>query len=407
MSDDRVMFTLDESEQVTHWYNIVADLPTPPPPPLHPGTREPVGPDDLAPLFPIELIMQEVTGERYVEIPGPVLDVYKQYRPSPLFRARRWEQKLGTPARIYYKYEGVSPAGSHKTNTVGPAGLLQLPARHHPADDRDRRRAVGHRPVVRRSALRGRVRGVAGRRVVRHEAAAPHPDRGLRWHRAPLAEPPDRVRQGVPRGPPGLAGIAISEAVEVAAQDENSKYALGSVLNHVLMHQTVIGEEALRQLAKAGEPSVDLVVGCAGGGSNFAGLAFPFLREKLAGNQDPRILAVEPSSCPTPDPRRVPLRLRRHRRADPADEDVHARPRLRARRRSTPAGCGTTAWRRWCRTSSHEGLIEATALHQNECFEAGLEFARTQGIVAAPESSHALAQVRREALAATEPARRR
>ena len=206
MSDDQVMFTLDESEQVTHWYNIVADLPTPPPPPLHPGTREPVGPDDLAPLFPIELIMQEVSGERYVEIPGPVLDVYKQYRPSPLFRARRWEQKLGTPARIYYKYEGVSPGRLAQDQHRDPAGLLQLPARHTPADDRDRRRPVGHRAVVRLRALRGRVRGVAGRGVVRHEAPAPHPDRGLRRHGAPLAEPADRVGQGVRRGPPGLAG---------------------------------------------------------------------------------------------------------------------------------------------------------------------------------------------------------
>ncbi|WP_243058934.1 TrpB-like pyridoxal phosphate-dependent enzyme [Nocardioides sp. SR21] len=398
---DQVMFTLDESEQVTHWYNVVADLPTPPPPPLHPGTREPVGPDDLAPLFPIELIMQEVTGERYVEIPEPVRDVYRQYRPSPLIRARRWEQKLGTSARIYYKYEGVSPAGSHKTNTSVPQAYYNS---LHGVTRLTTETGAGQwgTALSYACALFGidcEVWQVGASFDTKPQRRTLMEVFGGRVHRSPsrLTE----AGKSFPEDHPGSLGIAISEAVEVAAQDENTKYALGSVLNHVLLHQTVIGEEALRQLAKAGESGADVVVGCAGGGSNFAGLAFPFLREKLAGTQDPRILAVEPSSCPS---------LTRGEYRYDFGDTVGMTPLLKMYTLGhdfvpSTIHAGGLRYHGMAPLVSHvydEGLIEATALHQSECFEAALEFARTQGVVPAPESSHALAQVRREALAAAE-----
>jgi tryptophan synthase beta chain len=397
----QVMFTLDESEQVTHWYNIVADLPTPPPPPLHPGTREPVGPDDLAPLFPIELIMQEVTRERYVEIPEPVRDVYRQYRPSPLIRARRWEQELGTSARIYYNSEGVPPAGSHQPNTSVPQAYYNS---LHGITRLTTETGAGQwgTALSYACALFGiecEVWQVGASFDTKPQRRTLIEVFGGTVHRSPSRM--TEAGKSFPEGHPGSLGIAISEAVEVAAQDENTKYALGSVLNHVLMHQTVIGEEALRQLAKAGENGADLVIGCAGGGSNFAGLAFPFLREKLAGSQSPRILAVEPSSCPS--------LTRGEYRYDFGDA-VGMTPLLKMYTLGhdfvpSPIHAGGLRYHGMAPLISHvydEGLIEATALHQSECFEAALEFARTQGVVAAPESSHALAQARREALAAAE-----
>jgi tryptophan synthase beta chain len=401
MRDDQVMFTLDESEQVTHWYNLVADLPTPPPPPLHPGTRESVGPDDLAPLFPPELIAQEVSAERYVEIPEPVRAVYRQYRPSPLYRARRWEQRLGTPARIYYKYEGVSPAGSHKTNTAVPQvyynqlnGITRLTTETGAGQWGT---ALSYAASL--FGVECEVWQVGASYDTKPQRRTLIEVFGGRVHRSPsrLTE----SGKAFAEDHPGSLGIAISEAVEVAAQDPATKYALGSVLNHVLMHQTVIGEEALRQLAKAGESGADLVVGCAGGGSNFAGLSFPFLREKLAGTQSPRILAVEPTSCPT---------LTRGEYRYDFGDTAGLTPLMKMHTLGhdfvpSPIHAGGLRYHGMAPLVSHavnEGLIEATALHQTECFEAGLEFARTQGIVAAPESSHALAQARREALAAKE-----
>ncbi|HLI01718.1 MAG TPA: TrpB-like pyridoxal phosphate-dependent enzyme, partial [Acidimicrobiales bacterium] len=296
---EQVMFTLDADETPTSWYNIVADLPSPPPPPLHPGTHQPVGPDDLAPLFPPELIAQEVTAERYVPIPEPVLDVYRQYRPSPLYRARRWEQLLGTPARIYYKYEGVSPAGSHKTNTAVPQVYYNS---LHGVQRLTTETGAGQWGTA--LAYACSLFGVECEVWQVGTSYDTKPARrtlievfGGKVHRSP--SPLTQAGQAFADGHPGSLGIAISEAVEVAAQDPASNYALGSVLNHVLLHQTVIGEETLRQLAKAGESSVDVVVGCAGGGSNFAGLVFPFLRENLTAGAKTRLLAVEPSSCPT------------------------------------------------------------------------------------------------------------
>ena len=403
---DQTMYSLGPDEQVTHWYNVAADLPTPPPPPLHPGTQEPVGPDDLAPLFPPELIAQEVTTERYVEIPEPVLEVYRQYRPSPLFRARRWEQRLGTGARIYYKYEGVSPAGSHKVNTAVPQvyynqlnGIRRLTTE------------TGAGQWGTALAYASSLFDVECEVWQVGTSYDTKPQRrmlievfGGTVHRSPsrLTE----VGKAYPEDHTGSLGIAISEAVEMAAQDERAKYALGSVLNHVLLHQTVIGEEAQRQLAKASESTVDLVVGCAGGGSNLAGLVFPFLRENLTAGATTRLLAVEPASCPT---------LTRGEYRYDFGDTAGMTPLMKMYTLGhdfvpSPIHAGGLRYHGMAPLLSHaihEGLVEATALHQGECFEAAVEFARTQGVVPAPESSHAIAQVRREALAAkdagTEP----
>lgn len=385
----------------THWYNLVADLPTPPPPPLHPGTHQPVGPDDLAPLFPPELIAQEVSAERLIEIPEPVREVYAQYRPSPLFRARRWEQAIGTGARIYVKYEGVSPAGSHKVNTAVPQvyynalnGITKLTT--------ETGAGQWGTALSYASALFGvecQVWQVGASYDTKPQRRTLIEVFGGIVHRSPstLTE----SGKAFAPGHPGSLGIAISEAVEVAAQNEATKYALGSVLNHVLLHQSVIGQEAVGQLAETGENGADLVIGCAGGGSNFAGLSFPFLGEKLAGRQSPRIIAVEPASCPT---------LTRGEYRYDFGDTAGLTPLMKMHTLGhdfvpSPIHAGGLRYHGMAPLVSHtyaEGLIEATALHQSECFAAAIEFARTQGIVPAPESSHALAQARREALAAKE-----
>ena len=292
---------LDESEQPTRWYNLLHDLPEPPPPVLHPGTLQPVGPDDLAPLFPMDLIMQEVSTEQYIDIPGAVLDVYRLWRPSPLYRAHRLEKALDTPARIYYKYEGVSPAGSHKPNTAVPQAYYNAQAgiRRLTTETGAGQWGTALAFACAQFALDCEVWQVRAsydqkpyRKIMMETFGAvvhPSPSTLTEAGRAILADHPDST---------GSLGIAISEAVEVAAQHADTNYSLGSVLNHVLLHQTVIGEEALLQLAKVDEEP-DLLVGCTGGGSNFGGLAFPFLREKLAGRMSPTIRAVEPAACPS------------------------------------------------------------------------------------------------------------
>ncbi len=399
MTDDQVLYTLGPDEEVTRWYSVVADLPTPPPPPLHPGTHEPVGPDDLAPLFPPELIAQEVTAERYVEIPEPVLEVYRQYRPSPLYRARNWERQLGTPARIYYKYEGVSPAGSHKVNTAVPQVYYNV---EHGITRLTTETGAGQWGTALSYAA-----ALFGAKCEVWQVGVSYdtkPQRrtlievfGGTVHRSPsrLTE----AGRAFADDHTGSLGIAISEAVEVAAQDPAAKYALGSVLNHVLLHQTVIGEEALRQLAKAGESSVDVVYGCAGGGSNFAGLAFPFLRENLTGGAATRIVAVEPTSCPT---------LTRGEYRYDFGDTVGMTPLMKMYTLGhdfvpSPIHAGGLRCHGMAPLVSHavhEGLLEALALPQTECLQTGMEFARAQGIVPAPESSHALAAARRDALEA-------
>ncbi|MEI2811783.1 MAG: TrpB-like pyridoxal phosphate-dependent enzyme [Nocardioides sp.] len=394
-------FILDESEMPTHWYNIMADLPTPPPPPLHPGTREPVGPEDLAPLFPMELILQEVSGERFIEIPEPVQEVYRQWRPSPLYRARSLEKKLGTPARIYYKFEGVSPAGSHKTNT-------SVPQVYYNAINGVRRLTTETGAGQWGTALSFACAlfGIECEVWQVGISFDTKPQRrtlievfGGTVHRSPSQL--TQSGQAFPEGHPGSLGIAISEAVEVAAQADDTKYSLGSVLNHVLLHQTIIGQEAILQLEKAGEKGADIVIGCAGGGSNFAGLSFPFLRQNLAGENNARIIAVEPSSCPT---------LTRGEYRYDFGDTAGLTPLMKMHTLGhdfvpSPIHAGGLRYHGMAPLVSHvydQGYIEAAALHQTECFEAALEFARTEGIVAAPESSHALAQARREALACAE-----
>jgi tryptophan synthase beta chain len=403
VTDTPTRILLDESEIPTHWYNVIADLPAPPPPPLHPGTHEPIGPDDLAPLFPMSLIEQEVTGERYVEIPADVRDVYALWRPSPLYRAKRLERALGTPARIYYKYEGVSPAGSHKPNTAVPqayynaqAGVKRLTtetgagqwgsalafacAQYDLACEVWQVAASFTQKPYRASMIRAWGATI-------HSSPSELTEAG----RAILAEDPDS---------PGSLGIAISEAVEAAMADPDTKYALGSVLNHVLLHQTVIGEEALKQLAKVGE-TPDLIVGCTGGGSNFAGLAFPFLREKMAGAMSPSILAVEPSACPSltkgeyrydfGDVAGMTPLVKMHTLGhDFVPDPIHA---------------GGLRYHGMSPLLSHIyelGMFEAEAIDQTVCFDAAVTFARAEGIIPAPEPTHALAATIREAEACKE-----
>src|SRR5690349_21482653 len=294
-------FLLSEDAIPTHWVNLLPDLPGEPLPPLNPRTMDPAGPTDLTPIFPVELIMQEVSGEPEIEIPDAVREVYRLWRPTPLFRARRLEQALGTPAHIYYKYEGVSPAGSHKPNTAVPQAYANARAGVKKLTTETGAGQWGT-ALAFASALFGlecevwMVGASYDQKPYRRIMMEIY---GAQVHRSPsdLTQAGKAIRADNPDHP-GSLGIAISEAVEVAAQDPDTRYALGSVLNHVLLHQTVIGEEALLQLAAVGEQP-DLIVGCTGGGSNFGGLAFPFLREKLAGRMAPTIRAVEPASCPS------------------------------------------------------------------------------------------------------------
>jgi tryptophan synthase beta chain len=396
---DPIKYTLEESRIPKSWYNIVADLPTPPPPVLHPGTMQPVGPDDLAPLFPMSLILQEVSTDREIEIPTPVRDIYKQWRPSPLYRARRLEKALDTPAKIYYKYEGVSPAGSHKPNTAVAQAFYNKEA--------------GVKRIVTETgagqwgsslALSGAFFGLKievymvrvsfnqkpYRRALMESFGArcvASPSEETNSGRAILAARPDH---------PGSLGIAISEAVEVAAQSDDTKYALGSVLNHVLLHQTVIGLEAMEQMDLAGDYP-DVVVGCTGGGSNFAGIVFPYIGEKVRKGKKTRIVAVEPSACPS---------LTRGKYAYDFGDTAHLTPLTKMHTLGstfTPPGfhAGGLRYHGMAPLVSHVkelGLIEATSYHQVGCFDAGVLFARAEGILPAPEANHAVKGAVEEAL---------
>jgi tryptophan synthase beta chain len=396
-------YVLPESELPTHYYNIAADLPEPLPPPLHPGTREPIGPEALAPLFPMELIRQEVSAERHIPIPEPVRDAYRVFRPSPLIRALGLEKSLNTPARIYYKYEGVSPAGSHKPNTAlaqayynRAEGITRLVTEtgagqwgsalaHAGAQFGIETRVFMVRVSYEQKPYRRSFIQAMGASVV------PSPSSETNAGRQILAADPHST---------GSLGIAISEAVEVAATNEDTKYSLGSVLNHVLLHQTVIGQEAIRQMEMAGDVP-DVVIGCAGGGSNFAGIAFPFLRDRLNGSSRTRFLAVEPASCPS--------LTQGEYRYDFGDA-VGTTPLLKMHTlgndfRPAPIHAGGLRYHGMAPLVSHLfelGAIEARAYAQNTCFDAALRFARTEGIVPAPESSHAI----RAAIDLAEDARR-
>lgn len=389
---------LDESDIPTHWYNIIPELPAPPPPVLHPGTLEPVGPGDLAPLFPMDLILQEVSQDSYIEIPEPVRDIYRLWRPTPLYRAHRLERELDTPARIYYKYEGASPAGSHKPNTAvaqayynAQAGVRKLTTE------------TGAGQWGSALALACRMFGLECEvwQVAASFDQKPYRGSMMRTWGATVHSSPSTVTnagQAILSKDPdstGSLGIAISEAVEVAATNEDVNYSLGSVLNHVLLHQTVIGQEAAAQLAKVGE-TPDVIIGCTGGGSNFSGLSYPFLREKLAGNINPTIRAVEPAACPSI--------TKGEYRYDFGDT-IGMTPLIKMHTLGhgfvpDPIHAGGLRYHGMSPLVSHIvelGLMEAEAIGQVECFEAALQFARTEGIIPAPEPTHAIAGALREA----------
>ncbi|MFQ6675564.1 MAG: TrpB-like pyridoxal phosphate-dependent enzyme [Fidelibacterota bacterium] len=381
---------LDEKEIPRRWYNLAADLSQLPPPPLHPGTGNPIGPEDLAPLFPMGLIAQEVSRERFIDIPEDVLSALSLYRPTPLMRARRLEKALKTPARIFYKYEGVSPTGSHKPNTAlaqayynraegirrlttetgaGQWGsALAFACRMFDLECKVYMVKVSYQQKPYRKAL---MRSY-GTRVVAS------PSRDTEAGRKVLAEAPDS---------PGSLGIAISEAVEDAAGREDTRYSLGSVLNHVLLHQTVIGQEAAKQMKEAGFYP-DVLVGCVGGGSNFAGLCFPFVRDKING-RDLDIVATEPSACPT-----LTRGVYRYDFGDTIGMTPLV-PMYTLGHRFAPAPIHAGGLRYHgdapllCQLVK-DGIIRAEAYDQTAVFEAAVLFARCEGIISAPESNHAI-----------------
>ena len=394
-------FVLDESKLPKSWYNIAADLPWPQHPPLNPQTGKPLGPDDLAPLFPMALIGQEVSSEREIEIPEPVRDAYRLYRPSPLYRAHRLEKLLGTPAKIFYKYEGVSPAGSHKPNTA-------IPQAFYNAQEGVKRLATetGAGQWGTSLAFAGAMFGLEVkvyqvrasydakpyRRILMETygaqvVASPSPD--TNYGRSVLASDPKTS---------GSLGIAISEAVEDAATRDDTKYALGSVLNHVLLHQTVIGQETQLQLEMA-DVEPDILVGCTGGGSNFAGFTFPFIGAAFRGGRKVRVIAAEPTAAPS---------LTRGIYAYDYGDTAHMAPMVKMHTLGSafmpdPIHAGGLRYHGMAPLVSllkEKGTIEAVAIPQRETFERGVEFTRAEGILPAPEANHAIAATVREALKA-------
>jgi len=408
MDDRQTKILLDEADIPTHWYNIVSDLKQPPAPVLHPGTGQPVGPADLAPLFPMPLIMQEVSQERAVEIPDEVRDIYRLWRPTPLFRARRLEKALDTPAHIYYKYEGVSPAGSHKPNTA----VAQ--AYYNKADGT--RRLTTETGAGQWGSALAFACALFGLECTVYMVNASYHQKPYRrsmiqtYGAEIFPSPSDRtqsgrkVREENPDSP-GSLGIAISEAVEDAATHDDAHYSLGSVLNHVLLHQTVIGQETLKQLEVAGEYP-DVVIGCVGGGSNFAGLAFPFVGEKLRSGKATRILAVEPEACPS---------LTRGTYTYDFGDTVGLTPLVKMHTLGhgfipPSIHAGGLRYHGAAPLLSQlvdDGTIEAVAYGQNSVFEAAIQFARSEGIVPAPESAHAIRATIDEANAAKQAGERR
>jgi len=398
-ADMTTKYTLSERELPTKWYNIQADLKTPLPPVMHPGTGQPIGPQDLAPLFPMELIKQEVSQERWIEIPDEVRDILRLWRPSPLYRARRLERALDTPARIYYNYEGGSPAGSHKPNTaVAQAsynkkeGVTRI-ATETGAGQWGSALAMACQffglqckvYMVKVSYHQKPYRRVMMETLGAQVVASPSPD----------TQAGKKILEQDPESP-GSLGIAISEAVEDAAMREDTKYSLGSVLNHVLVHQSVIGLEARKQLEKA-DDEADIVIGCAGGGSNFAGLAFTFAGDKLTKRKKTRIIAVEPSACPS---------LTKGQYAYDFGDAVGMTPLMKMHTLGhtfipAPLHAGGLRYHGMaplvCKLYD-EQCIEAVAVPQLATFEAAIRFARSEGIIPAPESAHAIRVAIDEAL---------
>ena len=388
---DQLKYFLEESKMPKTWYNISADLPKPMEPPLHPGTLKPIGPDDLAPLFPMALIGQEVSQEREIEIPEPVRNIYKQWRPSPLYRARNLEKFLDTPAKIYYKYEGVSPTGSHKPNTAVAQAFFN--------------KEEGTKKITTETgagqwgsslAFACQIFGIELDVYMVKISFEQKPYRKLimqTYGASCFASPSDRTDSGkaiLAKDPSntGSLGIAISEAVEMAAKDPNTKYSLGSVLNHVLMHQTIVGNEALLQMEMAGDYP-DILVGCTGGGSNFSGLVFPFLGKKFRENKNTRVIACEPKSCPSLTKGKYVYDFGDTGRLTPLVK-MHT---LGSQFIPPATHSGGLRYHGMAPMVSHLkeiGAIEAQAFGQKECFEAGVKFSRAEGIVPAPEATHAV-----------------
>ena len=404
----KVQFLLRAEEMPTHWYNLNADFPEPLPPPLHPGTKQPVTPDVMTAIFPENLVMQEMSPERHIEIPGEVREVLSLYRPTPLLRAVRLEKALNTPAHIYYKYEGNSPAGSHKPNTAIPQAYY-----NKVAGTKRLATETGAGQWGSSLSMACQVFGLEctvymvkvsfhqkpyRKLLMQTYGATVHasPSNQTEFGRKVLAEDPNC---------PGSLGLAISEAIEDTVKTPNTKYALGSVLNHVCLHQTVIGLEAIKQMEMAGEEP-DIVIGCAGGGSNFAGIAFPFVQRKLKEGKKTRIIAVEPASCPSltkgelrydfgDTAQTTPLMMMHTLGHDFMPPSIHA---------------GGLRYHGMAPMVSHclkHGLIDAIAVPQLKVFQSAVQFARSEGIVPAPESSHAISVAIDEAIKCREEGRKK
>jgi len=400
MTDTKIF--LSEKDLPRQWYNIMADLPKPPPPVLHPGTKQPVGPDDLAPLFPMELIKQEVSQERWIDIPEEVFEIYRLWRPSPLYRAKRLEQKLDTPAKIYYKYEGVSPAGSHKPNTSIAQAYY------------NKKEGVKRITTETGAGQWGSALSLACNFFdieckvymvkISYQQKPYRRSMMMTWGATVVPSPSDQTEAGrkiLAQNPesPGSLGIAISEAVEEAVKRDDTKYSLGSVLNHVLLHQTVVGLETKKQMEIAGDYP-DIMIGCVGGGSNFAGLAFPFLQDKFQG-QALRAIAVEPTACPT-----VTRGLYAYDFGDTAEMTPLVAMYTLGHSFVPPAiHSGGLRYHGMAPLISHlvhEEEMEARAYHQLIVFEGARMFSQTEGIIPAPESAHAVRAAIDEAIQAKE-----
>jgi len=400
MKMDNFKIVLDESHIPEKWYNILADLPEPLPAPLHPGTGKPLGPDDLAPLFPMELIKQEMSPEQYIEIPDEVRDIYRLWRPTNLFRARRLEKALDTPAKIYYKYEGTSPPGSHKPNTAvaqcyynKKEGIKRISTETGAGQWGSSLAFAGACFDVEIKVYMVKVsyEQKPYRRIMMQTWGAdcvPSPSTETNAGRAMLEKDPDC---------PGSLGLAISEAVEDAVSRDDTHYSLGSVLNHVLLHQTVVGQEAKEALEMAGDYP-DIIIGCVGGGSNFAGLYLPFLKDKIDGTKpDLRIINVEPASCPT---------LTRGPYTYDFGDEAGLTPLLKMNTLGhgfipPPVHAGGLRYHGMAPIICHVlnlGLVEARSVHQLETFQSGIMFAKQEGIISAPETDHAIAVAIQEAL---------
>lgn len=404
----RIRFDLTESDIPTHWYNLLPDFPEPLPPPLHPGTREPLPAEALQAIFPANLVEQEMSGDRRIEIPGEVRDIYTLWRPTPLLRAVRFEKALKTSAHIYYKYEGVSPAGSHKVNTSVPQAYYNKVAGTKRLATETGAGQWGS-SLAFACKLFGLECNVYMVKVSYHQK----PYRRLlmqTWGATVHASPSDQTeygRQLLASDPDcqGSLGIAISEAIEDTVKHPDTKYALGSVLNHVCLHQTVIGQESIRQMELAGEEP-DVIFGCCGGGSNFAGLAFPFIQRKLDGGRPCRIVGVEPSACPTLTEGEL-----RYDFGDTAETTPLMKMYTLGHKFMPPSiHAGGLRYHGMSPMVSHAlklGLIEAEAYHQTKVFEAATLFARSEGLVPAPESAHAIAGVVEEARRAAEAGEKR